>query len=205
MQKFASANINKVYVLGTIITIPQFSHSTFGQDFFTFKLEVRRLSGYMDILPITVSRNFIDEIKIGLCISIIGQLRSYNIIIKNANRLMITVCAKKIAHEKDSKDASNEIYLEVYVCKSPIYRITPFKREICDLLIACNRSYGKSDYIPAIAWGKNAIISKEFTQSNKISLNGRVQSRTYKKTLDNNEQITKTAYEVSITTVEKIE
>ena len=205
MQKFARANINKVYVLGTIITIPQFSHSTFGQDFYTFELEVRRLSGYLDILPITISNSLIDEIQIGLRVGIVGQLRSYNIIIKNANRLMITVFAKKIVHQKDSKDATNEIYLEGYVCKSPIYRITPFKREICDLLIACNRSYGKSDYIPTIAWGKNATVSKEFTQGNKISLNGRVQSRTYKKTLDSNEEITKTAYEVSITTIEKLD
>jgi len=146
MQKFARANINKVYLFGSVKTIPTFSHSVFGQDFYQFELEVKRLSGYLDILPITISNNIVSDISENRNIGIVGQLRSYNIITDNMNHLMLTVFAKKILQESFDDAFSNEIHLEGYICKPPIYRITPFKREICDLLIAANRSYGKSDY-----------------------------------------------------------
>ncbi len=205
MQSISNLNINKVYAFGIVNNKPKYSHSTFGNDFYIFDLAVKRLSGCFDILPITLPHHLLYKIEENKNIGVIGQLRSYNIINKDANKLMLTVFVKNVLHEDKSNGSANDIYLEGYLCKPPIFRITPFKREICDLLLAVNRSYGKSDYIPMIAWGKNANMAQNFKTGEKIKITGRIQSRNYKKVINNEQEITKTAYEVSISSIEKLQ
>lgn len=204
MDRMNCTSMNKVYLYGRIRTTPKFSHRTFGDEFYTFDLEVRRLSGSVDVLPVTVSKCIIGESKKNMMIGIAGQLRSYNIMRNGASRLVLTIFAKNIMHEFEER-STNEIYLEGYICKPPIYRVTPFKREISDILLAVNRAYGKSDYIPLIAWGKNAIFAKDINVGQKLKVNGRIQSREYEKICENGESLSRTAYEVSISKLEKMD
>ena len=189
---------NRVYVYGEIISEAQFSHEVFGEAFYEFFIKVLRLSGQADILPVTVSERIMTEdMKVGSYISALGQFRSYNKLEGGRSRLMLTVFVRELFPAPQGKNP-NSIVLSGYICKPPVYRTTPFNREIADLLVAVNRAYNKSDYIPCIAWGRNARFVKNLQVGDKIALSGRIQSREYQKKLSDYEVKTMTAYEVSI-------
>ena len=164
-----------------------------------------RLSQQTDILPVTISERLLSchDASVGATLSIIGQFRSYNKLEQERSRLMLTVFARDIS-ESDDEPNPNVIELEGYICKPPLYRTTPFKREICDILLAVNRAYNKSDYIPCIAWGRNARYVNGLSVGDRIAVQGRIQSREYQKTGEDGSQITKTAYEVSISRVTSV-
>lgn len=192
---------NQVLLKGKAASEPVFSHSVMGEGFYEFDLLVPRLSSQVDILPITISERLLPEIKdIKEEIGIIGQLRSYNKLEGEKSRLILTIFAREIV-DCDSLQTSNQITMTGYVCKEPIYRTTPFGREITDVLIAVNRAYNKSDYLPCIAWGRNARFTGDLSVGDKIKIQGRIQSRVYQKKIDEENVINKTAYEVSISTI----
>ncbi len=202
-------NTNIVTIVGEIIEDKEFSHEIYGEKFYIYSIEIPRLSEAVDQLPLTVSDRLLIEtdIKKGDIVEVEGQLRSYNKFIDNSNRLVLTVFAKHIAlfeNEKKPKNP-NKIFLEGYICKPPVYRETPFGREITDLLIAVNRLYNKSDYIPTIAWGRNARFSSSLNVGDKICIWGRIQSREYQKRYPDGSVENKVAYEVSISKMEKME
>lgn len=204
---------NMVEVIGKVSSPMEFSHEMYGEGFYNFDLEIPRLSNSVDILPITVSERLIVDmgLSIGSYVKINGQLRSYNRYVDNASRLVLTVFARDIKMLEDEEEikellrSPNEIFLDGYICKPPIYRTTPFGREISDLLIAVNRAYNKSDYIPCIAWGRNARFCEKLLVGDHIKLWGRIQSREYQKKYNNDVVETKVAYEVSISKLEYIE
>ena len=203
MENSKTADNNRVSLSGTISEECTFSHEVYGEGFYIFKMDVRRLSDNDDILPVTVSERLIDvnSLKKGMYVNVKGQLRSYNHYSGNKNRLILTAFAREISLDEESLQNPNEIFLNGFVCKKPVYRITPFGREITDLLIAVNRSYGKSDYIPCIAWGRNAKFAGSLEIGTNIELWGRIQSRTYQKRLDDDRVEERTAYEVSISKI----
>lgn len=193
---------NQLILTGTIIEVPVFSHEVFGEGFYESKIEVARLSEQVDILPITISDRLIIEhdVKVGDKITVQGQFRSYNKVIEDKSRLMLTVFVREIMNEIDYV-STNDIDITGYICKEPVYRTTPFKREICDVLLAVNRAYNKSDYIPCITWGRNARYIKNLPIGTKINVHGRVQSRVYQKMDENGEIVNRTAYEVSVSKI----
>lgn len=203
---------NKVIIVGKVVSEKEFSHEMYGEGFYNFELGVPRLSDYIDILPVTISERLLVNIDLvkGKYVLIEGQLRSYNRYVNNSNRLVLTVFARDIYEPKDEEidellKKPNEIFIDGYICKPPVYRTTPFGREITDLLIAVNRPYNKSDYIPCISWGRNARFCEKLLVGDHVRLWGRIQSRDYQKRLSNGEVITRTAYEVSISKLEYIE
>ncbi|QQY80354.1 single-stranded DNA-binding protein [Keratinibaculum paraultunense] len=204
---------NSVKIIGKMATPLNFSHEIYGEGFYTFEVEVPRLSNSVDILPITVSERLIVDmdLDVGAFVEIYGQLRSYNRYIDNGSRLILTVFARDIIllidedEIKEMLEKPNEIFLDGYICKPPIYRTTPLGREITDLLIAVNRAYNKSDYIPCIAWGRNARFCEKLLIGDHIKIWGRIQSRKYQKRYGNDKIETKVAYEVSISKLEYIE
>lgn len=193
---------NKLSLTGVVMCEPIYSHTVFGEGFYETKLEVPRLSEQVDVLPITISERLIAEhsIKVGDRISLSGQFRSYNKLEDEKSRLMLTVFVREILEVEDFVNP-NIIEINGYICKPPIYRTTPFKREICDILLAVNRAYNKSDYIPCITWGRNARYIKNIPIGGKLSITGRIQSRTYQKLDSAGNTITRTAYEVSVSKV----
>ena len=193
---------NEVFLIGTVQSEPQFSHEVFGEGFYELYLSVKRLSDHNDIIPITISERLLNDrdFKIGNTIAIKGQFRSYNKLVDNKSKLMLTVFVRELT-EVDESMNPNIIELSGYVCKPPIYRTTPFKREISDLLLAVNRAYNKSDYLPCIAWGRNARFIKSATVGQKVFLSGRIQSREYQKKISDQENLIKTAYEISISKI----
>lgn len=190
---------NKVYILGEVLTKAVFSHEVYGEGFYEMNVSVKRLSGQSDILPVTISERLIEanKLEIGSKLCAVGQFRSYNKIVDGKSRLMLTVFVRELCEEEYPQNP-NSIALSGYICKPPIYRTTPFEREIADLLIAVNRAYNKSDYIPCIAWGRNARFVKNLAVGEKVALSGRIQSREYTKKLNDQESKVMTAYEVSI-------
>lgn len=190
---------NRVYVAGEIVSDATFSHEVYGEGFYEFFVKVMRLSGQADILPITVSERLIQGGMLGKGkpICAIGQFRSYNKLESGKSRLMLTVFVRELLEETPDKNP-NSIVLSGYICKPPVYRTTPFNREIADVLIAVNRAYNKSDYIPCIAWGRNARFVKNLTVGDRIAISGRIQSREYQKKLSESDVRTMTAYEVSV-------
>ncbi|SHH90754.1 single-stranded DNA-binding protein [Sporanaerobacter acetigenes] len=203
---------NMVTIVGKIVSEKEFSHEMYGEGFYSFSLEVPRLSESVDILPVTISERLIVnmDIRKGRYVLVEGQLRSYNRYIDNSNKLVLTVFARDIYMTEDDEELKellkkpNEIYVDGYICKTPIYRTTPFGREITDLLVAVNRPYNKSDYIPCIAWGRNARFCQRLLIGDHVRLWGRIQSREYQKKLNNGEIISRVAYEVSISKLEYI-
>lgn len=195
---------NFVSLSGVIAEECEFSHEVYGEGFYIFKLEVKRLSDNYDILPVTISDRLIDinSLKIGMYVTISGQLRSYNHYSSKKNKLVLTAFVRSICFDEELGQNPNEIYLNGYVCKKPVYRTTPFGREIADMLIAVNRNYGKSDYIPCIAWGRNAKFAGCLDVGSNVQLWGRIQSRTYLKKLESDETEERTAYEVSLSKIE---
>lgn len=197
---------NEVNVVGKVIGDMRFSHKVYGEGFYTFDIEVPRLSDSMDQLPVTISERLLPGIGdiTGKTVEILGQFRSYNQYDEGRNRLILTifVIELKVVSDLEIDKSKNHIHLNGYVCKDPIYRTTPFGREITDLLVAVNRSYHKSDYIPCITWGRNARYAQHLKTGDNISIWGRIQSRTYQKRLENGEVLTRIAYEMSISKME---
>ncbi len=200
---------NMVKLVGKVSDEKVFSHEMYGESFYTFHLEVSRLSDSVDLLPITISERLLvdGDLVVGQYIIIEGQLRSYNRYIKDNNRLILTIFAKSfyIPDEEELEEnlrKPNEIYLDGYICKKPIYRTTPFGREITDILLAVNRAYNKSDYIPCISWGRNARFCEKMVVGDHVTVWGRIQSRSYQKKLSTGEVETRMAFEVSISKLE---
>jgi single-stranded DNA-binding protein len=190
---------NKVFISGEIISEAEFSHEVYGEGFYEMYVMVKRLSGQGDVLPVTVSERLIadKDLKVGVNINAFGQFRSYNKLVDGKSKLMLTVFVRELLDDPLVKNP-NSIVLSGYICKPPVYRTTPFNREIADILVAVNRSYNKSDYIPCIAWGRNARFAKNLAVGEKIALSGRIQSREYQKRISDDEVKVLTAYEVSI-------
>lgn len=189
---------NVVYLTGRVAEAPKYSHQVFGEGFYETKVEVERLSGLVDVIPVTVSERLLGEgdFEEGKYVSVSGQFRSYNKIADGRSRLMLTVFVRET--NEDLPPNTNKIELTGYVCKPPVYRTTPFKREIADVLIAVNRAYNKSDYIPCIAWGRNARFAEKLVVGDKVGLSGRIQSREYRKTDENGMESIRVAYEISV-------
>ena len=190
---------NKVFISGEIVTDAEFSHEVYGEGFYEMNVLVKRLSGQGDILPVTVSERLIADrdLKVGVTVNALGQFRSYNKLVDGKSKLMLTVFVRELLDDAPIKNPNN-IVLTGYICKPPVYRTTPFNREIADILIAVNRSYNKSDYIPCIAWGRNARFAKNLAVGERIAVSGRIQSREYQKRITDDDVKTLTAYEVSI-------
>jgi len=198
-MNFMQEKNNKVFISGEIVTEAEFSHEVYGEGFYEMNVLVKRLSGQGDILPVTISERLITDgaLKVGVTINALGQFRSYNKLVDGKSKLMLTVFVRELLDEKPVRNP-NSIVLTGYICKPPVYRTTPFNREIADVLIAVNRSYNKSDYIPCIAWGRNARFAKNLAVGEKIAVSGRIQSREYQKRITDDDIRTLTAYEVSI-------
>lgn len=209
---------NYLTLVGKVTGEKEFSHEIYGERFYVFKLGIPRLSGNEDIIPITISERLIQEdtLQEGKKLLVKGQFRSYNSYENEKNRLILTVFAKDVmeVEEKEEEEENeiikkdtitNEVVLIGYICKKPIYRQTPFGREISDILLAVNRAYNKSDYIPCIAWGRNARFCQNLEVGSQVKVVGRVQSRTYEKKYEDGTSQTRVAYEVSIGSLEVIE
>ena len=207
---------NYLTLVGRVTGEKKFSHEIYGERFFIFNLSIARLSGNADIIPITVSERLITDemLQEGKKILVKGQFRSYNSYENERNKLILTVFAKDVIEVEENEEDSdivkkesitNEVVLIGFICKKPIYRQTPFGREIADILLAVNRAYNKSDYIPCIAWGRNARFSQNLEVGTKVKVVGRVQSREYEKKYEDGTSEVKVAYEVSIGSLEIVE
>ena len=205
---------NHIVLVGKVTSEKKFSHEIYGEKFYIFDLSVPRLSGNSDIIPITISeRLMVDgDLPVGTKITVEGQFRSYNSYGEGKNKLVLTVFAKNVELLEDQESevearkdfVSNEVTLIGYICKKPIYRQTPFGREIADILLAVNRAYSKSDYIPCIAWGRTARFCENMEVGTEVKVVGRVQSRQYEKKYEDGTVETKVAYEVSVGSLEVI-
>lgn len=200
---------NKVGIVGEIVSEFRFSHEVFGEGFYLVDVNVERLSELKDTIPLMVSERLVDvnENYIGRLVEVSGQFRSYNKHEGIRNRLVLSIFVREWEEVEENLDSgrTNQIFLDGYICKNPIYRKTPLGREIADLLIAVNRPYGKSDYIPCIAWGRNARYASGFEVGSHVQIWGRVQSREYIKRLNDEETERHTAYEVSVSKLEYLE
>ncbi len=185
---------NTVYLQGRVGSAVEYSHDLYGERFYEFKLNVPRLSEHLDVIPITASEALVAGLQADELIAVSGQFRSFNRPDGERSRLILSVFAREIT-QPQAEVNPNAAELIGYICKPPIYRTTPFNREICDVLLAVNRAYSKSDYIPCIAWGKNARLIKNAPVGQKMCVAGRIQSRQYTKRLDNGETELRTAYE----------
>ena len=188
---------------GKLESAPVLSHEVMSEAFYTGTLLVKRLSGTIDRLPITLPGKLIADTHLPLdsLLLVSGQVRSYNKVIDGTGRLMVTMFVQSVSITNDN-ETLNRVELTGALCKPPIYRSTPFGREICDMMLAVNRAFGKSDYIPCIAWGRNAQYASRFEVGDRIRLSGRLQSREYQKLLDNGEYIVRNAFEVSAFTLD---
>ena len=203
---------NRVCIIGEVVSEFTFSHEVFGEGFYIANVSVNRLSDMVDIIPLMISERLIDVTKDyrGMKIEVSGQFRSYNRHEGVKNKLVLSIFVRELRFLEDDEmpeeqSKSNQIFLDGYICKPPVYRKTPLGREIADILIAVNRPYGKSDYIPCIAWGRNARYAAGFKIGEHIRIWGRVQSREYTKKLDEDTQIKRTAYEVSVSKIECVD
>ena len=200
---------NQVTIIGEIASDFTFSHEVFGEGFYMVEVKVKRLSNSEDRIPLMISERLIDVTRdyTGEYIMVNGQFRSYNRHEEKKNRLVLSVFVRELEFldEIDENEKTNQIFLDGYICKEPIYRKTPLGREIADVLLAVNRSYGKSDYIPCICWGRNARFASGFTVGSHIQIVGRVQSREYVKRIDEENVEHRVAYEVSVSKVDLLE
>lgn len=208
---------NHLVLVGKVASEKRFSHEIYGESFYIFDMEIPRLSETFDLIPITISERLIsdDKLEVGKKIIVKGQFRSYNSYENEKSRLVLTVFAKDVIPEEEIEERaqtdedidlniSNEVTLIGHICKKPIYRKTPFGREIADALLAVNRAYNKSDYIPAIAWGRTARFCDTLETGTQVKAVGRVQSRIYQKKYEDGTVEDRTAYEVSISSLEVI-
>lgn len=194
---------NRISLSGTVANAPVYDHTVFGEAFYKLGVAVKRLSGTEDVLPVTVSERLMgtDGIEEGASVSVNGQIRSYNQRAEDGSHLVITVFARDIGFPEGERADVNEAELTGHICKPVIYRTTPFSREIADLLIAVNRRYKKSDYLPAIAWGRNARFAGTLAPGDAVLIRGRLQSRGYQKTLPDGSVEQRTAYEISCSSI----
>ena len=201
-MNYEQMNNNKLQLIGTIVKEPIYTHEVFGEGFYETVISVPRLSEQKDLIPITISDRLLAryEVKVGDKINIVGQFRSYNKLEGEKSKLLLTAFVRDVLPE-DEGMSPNIIEITGFICKPPIYRTTPFKREICDVLIAVNRAYNKSDYIPCIMWGRNARFVQNMKVGDKLSVVGRIQSRTYVKNLGNDVLEERVAYEVSVSKI----
>ena len=203
---------NRVCIIGEIVSEFTFSHEVFGEGFYIANVSVNRLSDMVDVIPLMISERLIDVTKDyrGMKIEVAGQFRSYNRHEGTKNKLVLSIFVRELRFLEDDEmpeeqSKSNQIFLDGYVCKPPIYRKTPLGREIADILVAVNRPYGKSDYIPCIAWGRNARFAGGLEVGEHIQIQGRFQSREYAKKISDNEIETRVAYEVSVSRIDYAE
>lgn len=199
---------NQAVVAGEIISDFEFSHEVFGEGFYFVKLKVNRLSHSSDIIPLLVSERLIDvtHSQIGQYLEAHGQFRSYNKHENNRNHLVLSLFVRELELIDSLENRKpNMIFLDGYICKEPVYRTTPLGREIADVLLAVNRAYGKSDYIPCICWGRNARYAGNLAVGSRIQLWGRIQSREYQKRMGENNVVNRVAYEISVNKMEYIE
>lgn len=200
---------NQVTMIGEIVSEFEFSHEVYGEGFYLVDISVSRLSDSVDYIPLMVSERLVDVTQsyIGETISVSGQFRSYNRHEEKKNRLILSVFVRELEFVDEIEDdiKSNQIYLDGYICKEPIYRKTPLGKEIADLLVAVNRSYGKSDYIPCICWGRNARYASSFEVGSHVEVYGRIQSREYIKKIGEEQTEKRVAYEVSVNKIEFLE
>jgi primosomal replication protein N len=196
---------NKITACGQIKSPLQFSHKTYGEAFYTFELGIERRSGYVDEINVMISERLIYEtpLQVGDFVEITGQIRTYNETVEGRNKLNVVVFAREIIINEDMVYYENYVYLEGFLCKPPIKRTSPLGRDICDLMIAVNRMYNKSDYIPCIAWGRNANYAETLGVGTKIFIEGRIQSREYKKKFEDGTSEVRKAFEVSILKLEE--
>lgn len=198
---------NNVEMIGTFVSDPEYSHEVYGEKFYHLFLEVKRLSGVADTIPLMISERLFDRDAecIGTTVKIYGQFRSYNVREEDRNRLDLHVFVSEIQKiDRDTYEDMNEIRLDGFTCKEVRYRKTPLGREIADMLIAVNRGYDKSDYIPCVCWGRNAAYTSEFALGTHIELVGRIQSREYIKKHEDGTEEQRTAYEVSVSQIEVV-
>jgi primosomal replication protein N len=200
---------NQVSIAGEVISDFTFSHDVFGEGFYVLEVVVSRLSNSYDMIPVMVSERLIDvkqDYK-GKFVEVLGQFRSYNRHEESKNKLVLSVFARevKMVDELSENAKPNHIFLDGFVCKPPIYRKTPLGREIADVLLAVNRPYGKSDYIPCICWGRNARFAETFTVGGHVQIWGRIQSREYQKKITDVDFEKRVAYEVSVSKLEYLE
>ncbi len=195
--------INELHLTGTLTAMPEMGHEAFGEVFYYLTLSVPRLSGAEDLLPVTISERLLEDqtLEPGVMLSVDGQVRSYNKVVDGSGRLLITAFAQRLV-EHDPQRNPNLLQLTGTLCKPPAYRTTPFGREIADLMLAVNRAYGKSDYIPCITWGRSARFASRLQVGNRITLAGRLQSRSYQKQMPDGSTVEKVAYEVSVSQIE---
>ena len=197
---------NRVTIIGEVVSEFEYSHEVYGEGFYTLNISVNRLSNSVDIIPLMVSERLVDvtEDLRGGIIEASGQFRSYNRHEETRNRLVLSIFVRELQFLDDymEENSTNQIFLDGYICKPSIYRKTPLGREIADILIAVNRPYGKSDYIPCIAWGRNARFAAGFEVGTHIQIYGRIQSREYTKKINEEECERRTAYEVSVSKIE---
>ena len=200
---------NQVSIMGKVASEFVFSHEVFGEGFYMLELWVKRLSDSSDRIPVMISERLIDVTQDyrGEYIQVEGQFRSYNRHEEKKNRLVLSVFAREVrfVDGEDEKIKSNQIFLDGFICKPTVYRRTPLGREIADILIAVNRPYGKSDYIPCICWGKNARFASNFEVGSRVQIWGRIQSREYIKRLEGEQTEKRIAYEVSISKLECVQ
>ena len=206
---------NHLTLVGKVTSDKRFSHEIYGEKFYIFDLSVPRLSGNADVIPVTISERLLttQDVFIGAKLQIDGQFRSYNSYDNEKNKLILTVFVKDVQFLEENQEeeeearrdvVSNEVILDGYICKKPIYRKTPFGREIADILLAVNRAYSKSDYIPCIAWGRTARFCENMEVGTEVKLVGRVQSRQYEKKHEDGTVEKKVAYEVSVGSLEVV-
>ncbi|MDE7349399.1 MAG: single-stranded DNA-binding protein [Clostridia bacterium] len=205
-MNYEQMNNNKLQLVGTVVKEPIYTHEVFGEGFYETVVAVPRLSEQKDFIPITISDRLLarHEVQVGDKINLVGQFRSYNKIEGEKSKLLLTAFVRDL-FPMDETVTPNSIEITGYICKPPIYRTTPFKREICDVLIAVNRAYNKSDYIPCIMWGRNARFVQNMKVGEKLTVVGRIQSRTYIKNLGDDRSEERVAYEVSVSKINPIE
>ncbi len=200
---------NRVTIIGEVVSEFEYSHEVYGEGFYTLNISVNRLSDSVDIIPLMVSERLVDvtEDLRGVIIEASGQFRSYNRHEETRNRLVLSIFVRELQFLDDymEENSTNQIFLDGYICKPSVYRKTPLGREIADILIAVNRPYGKSDYIPCIAWGRNARFAAGFEVGSHIRIFGRIQSREYTKKINEEECEKRIAYEVSVSKIECVD
>ena len=199
---------NIVSLAGVSVTPFEFSHELFGERFYITYILIERSSGIADVIPVMVSERStnIKDVIVGTCVKISGSYRSYNHNITGKKQLVLTVFANEFdVLEEGTLEESNDIYIDGFVCKQPVYRVTPLGREIADVIVAVNRSYGRTDYIPCILWGRNARFAEKLKIGEEVRINGRIQSREYEKVVEaEKEPEIRTAYEVSVSKIVRV-
>ena len=198
---------NTACLSGRVLSEPVFNHKTYGEAFYMILLGTFRKSGYEDRIRLIISEKLLGGRSpvVGELIKIAGQIRTYNRDVDGRSRLEVTVFARSMEYcRRDEIEYENHVELQGFICKDPVRRTSPLGREICDLMLAVNRMYNKSDYIPTIAWGRNAAYAGTLKVGDKIALEGRIQSREYRKYTEEGRLVTKTAYEVSVVRMEKL-